>query len=435
MNYYNDNDPFCCKWLRNLIDDGLIPKGDIDDRSIAEIKPSELNGYTQHHFFCGIGGWPYALRLAGWPDDRPVWTGSCPCQPFSVAGKGGGLEDERHLWPAFRWLIAQRRPAIVFGEQVASPAGREWLAGVRTDLEVMGYEVGAADLCAAGLGAPHIRQRLFWVADSIGTGLEGRTRLSECRGQQPFGQGSTSGSPRGLENTMHNGRRRRDDGDPIWSERASQVERHGAFGRMADTDSGRQQQRNEGKRRLSKPNTGSPWHDSALIPCADGKWRRVPIRVANTECSGCNRAAIPIHGEEQGQVSMPSWRSADCRVAESESCGRQLQQTNARINGEVESKGELRESARGNGNGCCEREDHFETQPLFQFVFDGLPADLGPDGHQSIIEAMNCFPLADGIPGRVGLLRGAGNAIVPAVAAEFIRAFLETQALEAGRGT
>jgi DNA (cytosine-5)-methyltransferase 1 len=163
MNYYNDNDSFSVKWLKALIADGLIPKGDVDDRSITEIKPSELDGYTQCHFFAGIGGWPYALRLSGWPEDRPVWTGSCPCQPFSVAGQGKGVKDERHLWPAFRWLIAQKRPATIFGEQVASSDGREWLSGVRLDLETMGYEVGAADLCAAGVGAPHIRQRLFWL--------------------------------------------------------------------------------------------------------------------------------------------------------------------------------------------------------------------------------------------------------------------------------
>ena len=157
MNYYNDNDPFAVKWLRELIKDGLIPEGDIDDRSITDVRPSDLAGYVQYHFFAGIGGWSYALRLAGWEDDRPCWTGSCPCQPFSVAGKGEGLNDPRHLWPAFRWLIAQCKPSTVFGEQVASKDGRSWLAGVRADLERMGYRVGAADLCAAGIGATHMR--------------------------------------------------------------------------------------------------------------------------------------------------------------------------------------------------------------------------------------------------------------------------------------
>lgn len=166
MHYYNDNDPYCCEWLRNLIDAGELPAGDVDDRSITDVRPSDLDGYTQCHFFAGVGGWPLALRLAGVPHDATIWTGSCPCQPFSSAGKGGGTDDERHLWPAFRWLVAQRRPPAVFGEQVASKGGRAWLAGVQADLEALGYAVGAADLCAASLGAPHIRQRLFWVADA-----------------------------------------------------------------------------------------------------------------------------------------------------------------------------------------------------------------------------------------------------------------------------
>ena len=68
-------------------------------------------------------------------------------------------------WPAFHRLIAERRPPTVFGEQVAGKDGREWLAAVRADLERLGYACGAADMPAAGVGAPHIRQRLWWVAD------------------------------------------------------------------------------------------------------------------------------------------------------------------------------------------------------------------------------------------------------------------------------
>lgn len=164
--YYNEIDPFAAEWLRNLMDAGEIPAGDVDTRSIKDVKPDDLDGYTQCHFFAGIGGWSLALRLAGWPDDVPIWTGSCPCQPFSRVGRRKGTADDRHLWPDFRRLIGKRRPATVTGEQVESADGRIWLRGVRTDMEGMGYRFGAADLCAAGISAPHRRQRIFWVGDS-----------------------------------------------------------------------------------------------------------------------------------------------------------------------------------------------------------------------------------------------------------------------------
>lgn len=166
MNYYNEFDPDAAQWLRNLITAGLIPDGDVDERSIEDVTPNDLRGYTQCHFFAGIGGWPLALDLAGWPRNMPAWTGSCPCQPFSSAGKGDGFADERHLWPAWFHLIRECRPNVVFGEQVASAIRHGWLDLVSADLEAEGYAVGGAVLGAHSVGAPHIRQRLYWVADT-----------------------------------------------------------------------------------------------------------------------------------------------------------------------------------------------------------------------------------------------------------------------------
>jgi DNA (cytosine-5)-methyltransferase 1 len=162
--YYNEIDPYAAQWLRNLIQAGHIAPGDVDERSIVDVRGADLEGYKQCHFFAGIGGWSYALRLAGWDDNRPVWTGSCPCQPFSTAGKREGLEDSRHLWPYWRNLIAQRRPAIVFGEQVERAAA--WLAIVRRDLVQMDYAMGAMPIEAACAGAEHSRPRLYFVADA-----------------------------------------------------------------------------------------------------------------------------------------------------------------------------------------------------------------------------------------------------------------------------
>ena len=213
VSYYNEIDPYAAQWLRNLIANKLIADGDVDERSIRDVAAADLCGYTQCHFFAGIAGWSHALRLAGWPDDRPVWTGSCPCQPFSAAGKGAGFADERHLWPEFHRLIAECRPPVVFGEQVASKDGLGWLDTVHADMEASGYAIGAADLCAAGIGAPHIRQRLWFVGERLDNpagarhlgalaGAEGEAR-NEARLRLP-GEGCVSG---GLADTPLDGRR------------------------------------------------------------------------------------------------------------------------------------------------------------------------------------------------------------------------------------
>ena len=165
--YYNEIEPYAAQWLRNLIAKGLIADGEVDTRSIVDVSPDDIRGFTQCHFFAGIGGWSHAFRLAGWPDDRPVWTGSCPCQPFSSAGKGAGVDDPRHLWPHFHRLITICRPPVIMGEQVAGKAGYGWFDGVRTDLEGIGYSSRAVDIPALAVNAPHIRQRLYWVSQSM----------------------------------------------------------------------------------------------------------------------------------------------------------------------------------------------------------------------------------------------------------------------------
>lgn len=280
--YYNEIDPYAAEWLRNLIASGHIAPGVVDERSIADVQPADLAGFRQVHFFAGIGGWSLALRLAGWPDDRPVWTGSCPCQPFSVAGKKRAESDERHLWPDMRRLVAECRPSVVFGEQVASRLGREWLAGVRTDLEALGYAVGAADLCAAGVGAPHIRQRLWWVADAHG-GNAGAER-QQCGGQQRQ-QPQDGRDTGGLEHSTSDGRQQRRPesggrgapggrGPRGMADRIqSGLERHARHGDDRH-EPGRLDE--EAPRSTAASGvSGDPWRGAIWLPCADGKARRI----------------------------------------------------------------------------------------------------------------------------------------------------------------
>lgn len=180
--YYSEFDPYAAQWLRNLITAGHIAPGDVDERSIEDVRPDDLRGYTQCHFFAGLGIWSFALRMAGWEDSRPVWTGSCPCQPWSVASVAGhakGFDDHRHLWPTWDGLITECRPRRIFGEQVASAAGLKWLDAVFDDLESKDYACGAAVLTAAGSGADHVRKRIYFVSDAVCEGWTGHQPL-EC---------------------------------------------------------------------------------------------------------------------------------------------------------------------------------------------------------------------------------------------------------------
>jgi DNA (cytosine-5)-methyltransferase 1 len=227
--YYNENEPFKAEVLREAIRAGAIAPGDVDERSIADVGAGDLVGYTQCHFFAGGGFWSYALRLAGWPDEREVWTGSCPCPSFSAAGKGEGFRDARHLWPYWARLIAERRPAVVFGEQVSAAIGHGWLDLVCGDLEAEDYAVAAAVLGAHSVGAPHIRQRLYFVgvglADTAGGGYVDGSKLALRMGQskgagfqerelQPGVCGETVGAParEGLERGSDAGRMADADG-------------------------------------------------------------------------------------------------------------------------------------------------------------------------------------------------------------------------------
>lgn len=311
--YYNEHDPFAAAWLRELIADGLIAPGEVDERSIEDVLPTDLSGFRQCHFFAGIGIWSLALREAGWPDDTPIWTGSCPCQPFSAAGKGGWFADERHLWPAFHWLIEQCGPELVLGEQVASKDGLAWLDLVSADVEASGYAFGAADTCAASFGSPHIRQRLYWMADAAnhhrgrgergsetGVGpnqerrrrysggcpdrgladaddarLEGRLAEPECASERALGPGSVV---RGVGDALR-------DGDGSGSADGDRPQ-----GAVVDIDWNPSWASTSPRHPSSHGRPGplnGLWRDADWLCCTDGKWRPVesgtfPLAPAGT---------------------------------------------------------------------------------------------------------------------------------------------------------
>ena len=277
--YYNEIDPHAAQWLRNLIAAGHIAPGDVDEHSIVEVQPDDLRGYQQCHFFAGIGGWSYALRLAGISDDRPVWTGSCPCQPFSTAGKQRGCEDERHLWPTFFRLIRECRPASVFGEQVAGINGLAWIDHVFADLENQDYAVGAADFPACGAGAPHRRQRLFWVANANSEDNSGR-RIQRYRDGDSALHGATCERFTGFcsDGSMANANRSEQQTRHSVS-RTKRQEDVGCLGAnvlMGNSDiTGLEGWSNDAPEHSSQRavRPSSPWDQLEWLTCSDGKSR------------------------------------------------------------------------------------------------------------------------------------------------------------------
>lgn len=106
--------------------------------------------------------------------------GGFPCQPFSVAGKQKGTDDGRYLWPEFSRLVSELRPSWVLAENVP---GIVRLASDRVcaDLEREGYSVGIWDYEAASVGAPHRRERVFFVAHAGRTLRQGSIELGALR--------------------------------------------------------------------------------------------------------------------------------------------------------------------------------------------------------------------------------------------------------------
>ena len=426
--YLNEWDPKTAAWLRELMRRGHLPDGIVDERSITEVSPDDLKGFTQWHFFAGIGGWPLALKLAGWPVSAPVCTGSPPCQPFSVAGKRGGRDDSRHLAPAFLDLIAELRPPVIFSEQVSAAIKELWLDALFVELEEEGYTCASAVLPACSVGAPHKRDRLFMgaidLANLVSDGLERRlpgwtdAQWQAVRG--PSGRGGAAGD---LSDAEHQQRPQSLSGlcGSGLVPGGRDEEAYPPAGRSGDGD-------------LCRFCDGAGWFygDRDLGPCVcvdDGDVRRHDqpeneIRAGRNAVIAAGINGALAHGDDDRQragtrggggsgkpesVNDPGRCGSSCELPDAAD-GAGLSGVEGPAVGEFpEGNGEVYACTRlpDQGHGAWSNADWL----------------LCRDGNFRPVES-GTFPLAARVPARVVRLRGYGNAIVPQVAAEFIRSFL-----------
>lgn len=378
MAYYNEHDPFAAQWLRNL-----YPGAVVDERSIRDVPAGELVRHDRVHLFGGIGGWELALELAGWPRDRPVWTGSCPCQPYSAAGKGKGDADPRNLWPEMFRLVRECRPDTVIGEQVPGAIGHGWLDGVCRDLEGEGYAVGAVVLGAFSVGAPHKRSRLFWVANNSGTRLEGREEQPSRRERETSERGGDAGGVA--------------DANMPSASRLSGV---------------------SGEAETSKDRQG--WIRTGITGSG------VASLVVNSASGGLG--ADGISSRDGGHASQPDTVGG---VGDTEHSRRML---------EAVPRCERQDFSSAPGNGwrgedtwrnyriipCRDgKARRISAEPGDEPLAARLPRKLGSElARMGIVERSAVVAAARN---RVGRLKGYGNAICPQTAAVFIRAFLESE--------
>ncbi|HHC0136891.1 TPA: DNA cytosine methyltransferase [Klebsiella pneumoniae] len=307
--YYNEWDASAAAWLRELINNKLIPYGYVDERSITEVTPSDLEGFTQCHFFAGIGGWPLALQLAGIPASTQLWTGSPPCQPFSVAGKSLGFDDERHLAPAFLRLIRECKPQLLFGEQVAAAIGRHWLDFVFLNLEDKGYACGSAVLPACSVGAPHKRDRLFFGAMQLGDTNSERHNwqyaLLQREGQKDMPEATRTGEAGRIAQTNCEQQRQ----GCCTRKRTNYV----SEGREQDTTA---------SAGFCSDNATNPhhgfWSDADWIGCRDGKFRPVEAwtqQMVDGVPGGMGHSGDPCVAAAFEEIGFPLGKDIPARVA------------------------------------------------------------------------------------------------------------------------
>jgi len=361
--------------------------------------------------------------------DFDLICGGIPCQPFSVAGKKKGKEDDRHLWPYMYEIIKHKKPTWVIVENVGGFVNVA--LDVCLDLETQGYATQSFIIPACSVEAPHRRDRI-WI---LGKNLEnpGRAlrqgRIEQGENADEVGQGDadqlerSGGTSRsdvansqlkGLEGQHgdSSSQRGQDEGSLSGTEGSSRTDEDvpNSSGQRLEGHRGE-----HGLREASEEEQTSRRSQERDVSHAKELDRNVDDNGHSGQCDGQQRQGL------QGELGGASSNRAE-DVANTERLGQQGQGEHERpSNTEKDSEGQ----ASGTDDGSQGQTGQGHTEPGVGGMADGVSARL--DGHYGFEREPNIPRVATGIPERVNRLKALGNSIVPQVIYNIGLAILEEE--------
>ena len=353
-----------------------------------------------------------------------IITGGFPCQPFSVAGKQKGTSDDRHLWPEMFRIIKAFKPRYVIGENVRGIINIQdgvVFETVCTDLESEGYEVQPFIIPAAGVGAPHRRERV-WI---IAIREEPNVANTECKRTERFEKDRSLFKNRGDEILT----------DRIQTSKTTYVGGNSDSGRgtknVSNTESERTRQNDKGL-----------WQRSSRISGGQGTNRAEdvedPRRTLRSrgELGAADEDETRKENADQFERSSSTSRS---NVADTERERLQGRQRNDQGEGrqilpsEQHDRGEIRSEARrfSGVSGQADVADTVSERGRSRIAERQDAEDVRQSSQSSNTGWWNFEPnvgrVAHGVSGRVHRLKGLGNSIVPQIAEEIGKALIKAE--------
>jgi DNA (cytosine-5)-methyltransferase 1 len=341
-----------------------------------------------------------------------IITGGFPCQPFSVAGKQKGTSDDRHLWPEMFRIIQELKPRWVIGENVKGLVNLQdgmVFETVCTDLEGEGYEVRAFNIPAAGVGAPHRRERIWIVAhrkESMVNADDVRLEQhNETKEETSWWRTSTTFEPTSdVVNTISNGERRE-------ISRSDEEERRIQEEHRQDNSSARLTSRTSS---IRQTNNGHEDMEDSRRTLQQGTELREKNEdeVREGYANQHQRSGSP----SESNVADTYARLSNGTYEEVQSRG-QTSDTSSKGSTDVANT----KSSDRHDNEAVTRDGGSSTQEVF-----GNGSSVSGEGSWWNVEP-DVGRVAHGIPGRVYRLKGLGNSIVPKIAEEIGRAIIKAE--------